>query len=61
MSYLVANPEDWFSHDVVYILKHPKDADEMANSVDLDQVWLLIQELSDLGLYCLPRPVCMNS
>ena len=28
----------------------PKDADGMANSVDLDQT-------SDLGLHCLPTPV----
>ena len=29
-----------------------KDAGGMENSVDPDQ------EQSDLGLYCLPRPVC---
>ena len=29
---------------------HPKDAEGIANSVDPDQ--------SDLGLHCLPRPVC---
>ena len=29
---------------------HPKDAAGIANSVDLDQ--------SDLGLHCLPGPVC---
>ena len=31
---------------------HPKDAEGIANSVDPDQ------EQSDLGLLCLPRPVC---
>ena len=31
---------------------HPKDADGMANSADPDQ------EQSDLGLHCLPRPLC---
>ena len=30
----------------------PKDAEEFANSVDPDQ------EQSDLGLYCLPGPIC---
>ena len=30
----------------------PNDADRMANSVDPDQ------EQSDLGLHCLPGPVC---
>ena len=30
---------------------HPKDADGLANSVDPE-------EQSDLGLYCLPRPIC---
>ena len=32
-----------------------KEADVMANSVDPDQT---AQEQSDLGLHCLPRPVC---
>ena len=31
---------------------HPKDAAGIANSVDPDQ------EQSDLGLHCLPRPIC---
>ena len=35
---------------------HPKDAEGIANSVDPDQ--LLLEEQSDLGLHCLPRPVC---
>ena len=35
----------------------PKDADGMANSVDLDQTAPLGAE-SDLGPHCLPRPVC---
>ena len=30
----------------------PKDADGMANNVDPDQ------EQSDLGLHCVPKPVC---
>ena len=30
---------------------HPKDAEEIANSVDPDQT-------ADLGLHCLPRSVC---
>ena len=34
----------------------PNDADSMANSVDPDQT--APQEQSDLGLHCLPRPVC---
>ena len=34
----------------------PKGADGMANSVDPDQTTL--EEQSDLGLHCLPRPVC---
>ena len=38
----------WFYHRV----KHPKDADGMANSVDAKQ--------SDLGLHCLPRPMSEN-
>ena len=32
---------------------HPKDADGMTNSVDPEQ--------SDLGLHCLPRPICPNT
>ena len=35
---------------------HPKDAEEIANSVDPDQT--APEEQSDLGLHCLPRPVC---
>ena len=38
----------WFYHRILC----PKDADRMANNVDPDQ------EQSDLGLHCLPRPVC---
>ena len=34
-------------------MRSPKDADGMANSVDPDQT-----AQSDLGLHCLPRPVC---
>ena len=34
---------------------HPKDADGLANSIDLDQ------EQSDLGLHCLPRPICSKT
>ena len=47
---------------------HPKDAARIANSVDPDPlgaVWsgsaLFVdpdQEQSDLGLHCLPRPIC---
>ena len=37
----------------------PKDADEIANSVDPDQTAPLAQ--SDLGLHCLPRPVCLKT
>ena len=37
----------WLYHT----LMSPNDADGMANSVDPD-------EQSDLGLHCLPRPVC---
>ena len=35
----------------------PKDADGMANSVDPDQT-APREEQSDLGLHCLPRPIC---
>ena len=31
----------------------PNDADGMANSVDPDQ--------TDLGLHCLPRPICLKT
>ena len=34
---------------------HPKDAEGIANSVDPDQTAPLG---ADLGLHCLPRPVC---
>ena len=37
---------------------HGKDANEMADSVDPDQTAL--QWLSDLGLHCMPRPVCLS-
>ena len=33
-----------------------KDANEIANSEDPDQTAL--EEQSDLGLHCLPRPIC---
>ena len=33
---------------------HPKDAEGIANSIDPDQ----LEEQSDQGLHCLPRPVC---
>ena len=36
-------------------IMHPKDGDGMVNSVDPDQT---VPEQSDLGLHCLPRPVC---
>ena len=36
---------------------HPKDAEGIANSVDPDQT-APVEEQSDLGLHCLPRPVC---
>ena len=32
----------------------PKDAEGIANSEDPDQK----EEQSDLGLHCLPRPIC---
>ena len=38
--------EKKFNHRVM----HPKDADSIANSEDPEQ--------SDLGLHCLPRPIC---
>ena len=34
----------------------PKDADGLANSVDPDQTAPPLG--SDLGLHCLPRPIC---
>ena len=33
---------------------HPNGEDRMANSVDPDQT---VEEQSDLGLHCLPRPI----
>ena len=36
-----------------------KDVDGITNSVDLDQIEE--QEQSDLGLHCLPRPICPKS
>ena len=42
----------WLYHRVM----GPNDADGMANSVDPDQTAL--EEQSDLGLHCLPRPIC---
>ena len=46
----------WLYHRVM----SPNDADGMANSIDPDQTAprLLLLEQSDLGLHCLPRPVC---
>ena len=38
---------------------HPNDGDGMANSVDPDQtapLRLLLEEQSDQGLHCMPRP-----
>ena len=40
---------------------HPKDAEGIANSVDPDQtapLGAVLEEQSDLGLHCLPRPIC---
>ena len=37
----------------------PKDAEGIAKSVDPDQTAPLGQ--SDLGLHCLPRPVCLKT
>ena len=37
----------------------PKDADGMTNGVDPDQTSL--QKQSDLGLHCLPSPVCQKT
>ena len=37
---------------------HPSDEDEMANSVDTDQI--APKEQSDQCLHCLIRPVCLN-
>ena len=40
----------------------PKDADRMANSVDPDQSAASeAEEQYGLGLYCLPRPVCLKT
>ena len=39
---------------------HLKDANGMANSVDLDQTAPLGKEQSDLDLHCLLRPNCPN-
>ena len=40
-------------------LMHPKDADGMANSVDL--IRMLLQKQSDFGLHWLLRPICPNT
>ena len=37
---------------------HPKDAEGIANGVDPDQT---APQQSDLGLNCLPRPVCLKT
>ena len=37
---------------------HPNDAEGIANSVDPDQT---APEQSDLGLHCLPRPICLKT
>ena len=41
-------------------VKHLKDADGMANSVDTSQTcsW---RSMSGLGLHCLLRPICPNT
>ena len=39
---------------------HTKDADEIANSVNLDQTAPL-KEQSGLGLHCLLRNICPNT
>ena len=36
----------------------PKDADGIANVVDPDQTAPIDPGQTDLGLHCLPRPVC---
>ena len=38
----------------------PNDADGMANSVDPD-LTASLEEQSDLGLHCFPRPICPNN
>ena len=40
---------------------HPKDAEGIANSADPDQtapLGAVLEEQSDLGPHCLPRPIC---
>ena len=38
---------------------HQKDANRIANSEDPDQTApRILEEQSDLGLHCLPRPIC---
>ena len=39
------------ANSVFLRVMHPKDAEGLANSVDPDQT-------ADLGLHCLPRPIC---
>ena len=38
----------------------PKDVDKIANSVDPDQTGNSVDpdQTADLGLHCLPRPIC---
>ena len=38
------------------VMDPPQDADRMVNNVDPDQTLIRLQ--SELGLHCLPRPVC---
>ena len=38
-----------------------KDANGIANNEDSDQTAPLLWEQSDLGLHCLPRPICPKS
>ena len=45
----------WFFNAMMSL----KAADEMINHVDSDQI--LLQEQSDLGVYCLCRSFCPNT
>ena len=50
--------KSYCKHNIILILlvmDPPQDADRMVNNVDPDQTLIRLQ--SELGLYCLPRPV----
>ena len=47
-------PEQFVNWNLLFIQKMQMAADGIANNVDPDQT------APDLGLHCLPKPVCLN-